>query len=95
LFREFVAAKRRVEDDAERDMVSAWEIANLTAAARVGKLPPIDELISRRRQAKTRLSPAAQRSQLAMVSEHIGVAIRPLSDAAKHALARLKEMRGK
>lgn len=38
-------AKRRHQQHAESDLGNAWQVANLTAAASVGKLPPLRELI--------------------------------------------------
>lgn len=45
LFREFVVAKRAAEDDAERDLALAWQVASLAARALVGKLPDLKTLL--------------------------------------------------
>jgi hypothetical protein len=79
-----VATERRL-DVANRDIAIAWTVA---ALSRQERLPPLRTLLV---EAKTRTQTAgAHAKQLAQLSEHLGVAFRPISPEAKAALERMK-----
>jgi hypothetical protein len=81
----------RRKDDGARDLTLAWHAATFGVAAYVGKLPDLRVILSRVARSADRLTPAAQRTQVALLSEFIGVPMRPLSDEAKRALTRIRE----
>lgn len=93
MFREFVAAKRRAEDEAERATVHAWLVANFGAAAVVGKLPPLDEVLARQRLHRQQTA-EQQLARLEVLGAHLGLSVKPMSESTKRALLRLKESRG-
>lgn len=87
--RELRAATVRHFDEYRRDITLAWHQANLSAAAMAGKLPSLARLHTQ----IDRLSKPQQKTvtmgELSALSEHLGVALRPLSPEAKAALERL------
>lgn len=87
--RELKAALMRQLDEYRRDITLAWHQANFAAAAMAGKLPSlakIDSQIDRLSQPKHK---TVTMGELSALSEHLGVALRPLSPEAKAALERL------
>lgn len=86
---EIAAAQLRWQDERERDLGLAWHTASFVLEGYVGKLPDLRTVIERTRVVRT-MTPAAQRSQVAMLSERLGVPLVPISDAAKAALVRLR-----
>jgi hypothetical protein len=89
LRREFEIAVLRRRDTEERDVVLAW---NTAALSRQDKLPSLESLLAQRPQSRTeRKTAAAQRTELALLSERLGIPMQPLSDEAKQALMRLRE----
>ncbi len=48
LFREFVAAKRRMRDEAEARVIHAWHTAVFVGQAWAGKLKSLKEILPRR-----------------------------------------------
>lgn len=95
-YRERDAAVQRWRDEWERDLTRAWWTANLTAAASAGKLPSLQSVINKTRAVvNTRATVAAQQANLAMLSEHLKVAIRPMSNEARQALQRMRVTDGR
>lgn len=88
-------AARRAQDTQIAALVTGWHTAAFVASASVGKLQDIGPIIARLRQSPERLSAAAQRTQVGMLSERLGVRMVPISDAAKRALVKLKKHDGK
>lgn len=74
MFREFVCAKDRIEDEFDDRLTLAWCIAVLQ---RHEKLPSLKDWLSKH---KTRTEPkqtvSQQRAMLQALSEHIGVPLR-------------------
>jgi len=83
-----------MQDVSDLAFVQAWQTAAMVGAAQVGKLPELSKLLANRAAVRERLSAAQQRTQAALVSEHLGIAMRPISEAAKSALRRLGARRG-
>jgi hypothetical protein len=71
----------------------AWHGVSFYAEALAGKLPDLRAVIERTRTYR-RKTGKAQRAQMAMWADFFGIPARPLSDAAKQALVRLKERHG-
>lgn len=70
----------------------AWHVATFGVAAYVGKLPDLRTILGRVKEPPAgRLTPAAQRTQVALLSEYMGVSMRPISEEAKQALLRMRE----
>lgn len=88
---EIAAVGRRRRDDHSKDLVLAWHVATFGVSAYVRKLPELGVILGRSERGAERLTPAAQRTQVALLSEFMGVPIRPLSPEAKRALARIRE----
>jgi hypothetical protein len=70
LFREFVAAKQRREDQHDRDVTLAWRMA---ALERQKTLPKLETLLSKRGSKQTA---AEQRGVLHVLSAQYGIPIR-------------------
>lgn len=86
-----VAAEKR-RDDSVRDLSLAWHAASFGIAAYVGKLPELSTVIGWVTAPKSeRLTPAAQKAQVALLSEKLGIPIMPISEEAKQALLRMRE----
>ena len=77
------AALQRDEEEHRARVIGAWQTAALVRRALDGKLPNLQRLLAR-------LSAPDQAGQLGMLSEHLGIPIRPISPEAKAALARLR-----
>lgn len=88
LFREFVAAQRRAEDEYFRGTAVAWQTAALTVQAMNGKLPKLSTLLQRRKAV------GDLKMQLTEVSKIVGIPLRPASPAAILAFKRPPEARG-
>lgn len=81
------AAEERTRADVQRDMFLAWQTAAFVGSAFVGKLPDWNEVQNRLRPR----SAESLRLEAQLIAERIGVPVRPISEAAKRALMRLKE----
>lgn len=79
---------RRKREDHERDVTLAWFSAMFT---RQERMPRLDAVLGRLRAQASRLTAAAQHTQLALLSEHVGVPLRPISPEAVAALERLRQ----
>ncbi len=89
---EVAVAEAMQRDESVRDLALAWHVATFGIAAYVGKLPELSTLVNRlRAPAPGRLTPEAQRTQVALLSEYMGVSMRPISEEAKQALLRMRE----
>lgn len=77
------------ERDAYHGRVTqAWETAALATRAFVGKLPKLERLLSEIRPVNAKTMAI---TQIEMLSDHLGIPIRPMSPEAKAALQRLRE----
>lgn len=83
-------ARLRIEDEQARILTGAWMTA---ALSRQERIPSLAELLSASR-APERLSHRQREVQFGMLTEWMGVKARPLSDAAKRALERLRARDG-
>lgn len=81
----------RKRDADLQTLVLAWHVANYGMAGFNGSLPNLKDVIRRFGISADRLTPAAQRTQVALLSEYMGVEMQPLSDAARQALLRLNK----
>lgn len=77
------AALQRDRQTQEARITGAWETAALVRRALDGKLPTLQRLLAD-------FSAPDQGTQLGMLSDHLGIPIRPISPEAKAALARLR-----
>lgn len=71
MFREFVVAQQRQEDDRDRDTVVAYSIA---ALSRAKKLPDLRVLLARNKRRKQTVS--EQKSMLHILSAQYGIPLR-------------------
>lgn len=79
-------AAERWHDDADRVVRTAWFTAVLS---RTEKIPALNTLLTRT-AGPERLTVHQRKVQVEMLSEWIGARMQPISDAAKHALERLR-----
>ncbi len=94
-WRELEAAAERSRQELRRDLFLAWQSASFIGAAFVGKLPAFAQVLARFQTVAEPLNPAQLRTQVAILSEKLGVPVLPLSEASKRALLKLgKEQRG-
>jgi hypothetical protein len=82
------SATERIQIDAQREMTLAWQTAAFVAAAYVGKLPPLERVLQRMEMARLTAAPKHTGAVVAAWSEFMGIKARPLSEAAKQALAK-------
>lgn len=89
---EVASYSARQRDELAARVSSAWYVAMFGINAYVGQLPDLATLIGRLKTPQPeRLSPAAQHTQVALLSEYTGIPMQPLSEAAKQALLRMRE----
>lgn len=71
-------ARRRAQEEAERDLVLAYHVAELAASAVWGKLPPLSKLLERVRPKQRVIAEkrAEQRAGWHMISKMFGIPIR-------------------
>lgn len=73
LFREFVVARRRSQEESDRDLVLAWHTAAMTRAK---KLPNIKELLSERKRGPAkRQTWQEQKAAIAMISARFKIPV--------------------
>jgi hypothetical protein len=89
LFREFVVAKRRTEDEADIRLNQAWNTANFVGLAFGGKLPRWESVKARIDAA--RLQMLEGRARMEGFSRTLGVPLRKASSEALEALQRMRE----
>ena len=66
------------EREHDRDMIHAWHVAAITLGGIGGKLTRLETLLSRNRtKGPERVTPAQMRSQLDLLSKHLGIPLRP------------------
>jgi len=81
-------AELRWQDERERDLIQAWRGLQLyVEVTNTKKLPSLETVLKRSRQRPTSL----ELSDLMMLSEHIGMPLRPASPEALNALRRMRE----
>ena len=82
-------AELRWQDERERDLIQAWRGLQLyVEVTNTKKLPALDVVLSRTRQ---KVTTGLQMTELAMLSERVGIPIRPASPEALDALRRMRE----
>lgn len=62
-----MVAKRRHQQSAETNIAQAWQTANLTAAASVGKLPKLKELLDKMKANRLPLAEQSRATQQATI----------------------------
>lgn len=67
-------AKDRVEDEHDRDVVLAWMGANFQRAE---KMPDLKTVLAKKETAPRRQTTAQKHAMLSMLSEHLGIPLRP------------------
>ena len=90
----FEARQRELNAQAQRDVAQAWHVAAFASAAIAGKLPALSEVLRHVTQQVRRVSPEAQRTRMALLSEHLGVPMREATPATLRALQRLRAPHG-
>jgi len=90
LFREFVIAMRRREDQHDRDMTHAHTLAGLTRGTK--GLPKLQSLLSKRRRLSGRQSPEQQAAMWQVAAARFGGTFRPLDRTTK--IVHLKGVHG-
>ncbi len=82
-------AELRWQDERERDLVQAWRAMQLyVEVTNTKKLPGLEAVLMRSR---ARSQTGLQMTDLALLSEHIGIPLRQASPEAMDALRRLRE----
>jgi hypothetical protein len=87
--RAITGSELRWQDERERDLIQAWRGLQLyVEVTNTNKLPSLKAVLERSRQ---RTTTALEISDLAMLSEHVGIPIRKASPEALDALRRMRE----
>lgn len=77
----------RVRREYQRDVFIAWQTAAFVPGALMGKLQPFSSVLAQLRWNDD----APVKEKAAAIAATFGIPIRPISDAAKQALVRLRE----
>jgi hypothetical protein len=87
--RESEAARERMREDADRDVVLAWRIGSFAAQAVFGKLPRLDVALAQSRGESGQQTVEQQLAQLTTISKSLGL---PMRVASPETLAKLRPM---
>lgn len=87
---EVTAAHMRQLDEYRRDLIAAWHGASLSVAAMVGKLPSMATVLQRFERATQPRPKHLAMAHMHMLSEHLGIGLRPISPEGKAAMDRLR-----